>query len=300
MRRLLERLRSEEDGTVLVVVAAMMTALMGLAALVSDVGRMYVVRQRLTAIADAAALSGSQFLPDEPDTARTTAELYLSKNGVDPATATVSVSADHRQVSVAIGRAVSLTFARAIGQREAQVSGRAMAETGNLSAYYGAAPLGVPEADWRVGSVVTLKKGGGGGTTGDYGALALGGKGASTYEDNLTNGYHGWIRVGDMVATEPGNMAGPTERACTSRVHDDPSGSYLSHNRTSKRLMVLPIISSVTPNGRGEVQVVGFAMFFVDSCNKGEVTGRFVKYVIEGESSVSGRDFGTRTTKLRH
>ena len=39
---------------------------------------------------------------------------------------------------------------------------------------------------------------------------------------------------------------------------------------------MIPIIDSI-PNGRKEVTILGFAMFWLEGHDKGDVTGRFVK-----------------------
>lgn len=57
-------LRQEERGQVVVLLAVTLVVLLGMAALVIDVGRAYVVKRHLQASVDAAALAGAQSLPD--------------------------------------------------------------------------------------------------------------------------------------------------------------------------------------------------------------------------------------------
>jgi Flp pilus assembly protein TadG len=298
------RLR-EEEGSVIILVAVAMTALIGLAALSADVGHIYVERQRLVTIADAAALSGAQYLPYAADTARSAARSYLQKNGYDPALATVTVNEDHRKLNIDLQRTVSLSFARVLGINTYGVTGGVTAWTQNLSGYRGAAPLGVPRADWQVGQQVYLKLDAHTGSVspGNYQALALGKSGASMYEQNLMTGYQNWIHVNDWVDTETGNMVGPTVRAINYRMSLDPNSTYTTATRQSARIVVVPVLESFDVNGSGQVHVVGFAVFYLeqvnnDSNNSATIIGRFLRFVAEGEGSGTAPDFGAYTTKL--
>lgn len=312
MRRLSDRVRKlcgrfvgEESGSLLVVAAVVMTAMIGLAALGTDVGRLVVERQRLSIVADAAALSGAQFLPEAPDTAAATAQSILQKNGIDPLTATVAISLDQKDVTVSATRTVSMSFARIFGASQVEVGSGAQAHTNYLSAYYGAAPLGVPRADWQLGEQVTLKLSPQDGTVspGNYQALALGKSGASSYEQNLMHGFPAWLRVDEWVATETGNMAGPTVRGAQYRIDQDPYATVDNYTRQSARLMVVPVLEDFNVNGKGEVLVIGFATFFLEEAidegnERGSITGRFVRLIVEGEGSDSAPNFGVRVTKL--
>lgn len=305
MRRLLRRLKREERGSSLVVVAIFMSVLLGAAALGTDMGRLYLDRERLSVLADAASLSGAQLLPDHPDQAIAVAQSYIAKNGGDASTATVTVSPDNHQLTVQLGGTVQMTFARFLGIEEQPVAAQAVAQTAPLSASTGAAPLGVPKGSWVMGDEVTLKMDADGGTIspGNYGALALGKSGSSTYEQNLMYGYGGEVQAGDWVDTEPGNMAGPTIRAVNYLISQDPYATVANHRRTSPRLLIIPILDTFQVNGRGQVLVVGFGVFFLESAvqsgnDKGEIIGRFVRYVTEGGSSLSAPDLGVYVTRL--
>jgi Flp pilus assembly protein TadG len=79
MTRLNSRLRGE-DGQVLVLVAVFMVGLIGMAALVVDVGSWFHQQRATQTTVDAAALAGAQALPDTV-AARTLAKQYAAKNG---------------------------------------------------------------------------------------------------------------------------------------------------------------------------------------------------------------------------
>lgn len=306
MARQPRRSRKNEKGAVAVIVAAAMVAVAGLTALGTDVGRLFVEKQRLSSISDAAALAGVTRLPGDPPGAVAAAREYLRKNGLDPNQATVEVSTDRSQVRVATSRQVGMTFARVIGVRQSPVAAGATAKIAPISGFFGAVPLGVPRADWQVGQQVYLKLDADSGTIapGNYQALALGKTGASSYETNLVNGYQNWIRVDDWVDTETGNMAGPTARAVRTRISRDPGSTWQTAARQSPRLVIVPILEDFNVNGRGQVHVIGFGMFFLEdatsSGNKAEIIGRFVRLIAEGEISGSAPDFGLRAIKLIH
>jgi putative Flp pilus-assembly TadE/G-like protein len=77
------RLRARGDGSsgqALVLIIVFLAALMGIAALVIDVGYAYYTHRSLQASADAAALAGAQELPD-PGRAQTVARQYSASTG---------------------------------------------------------------------------------------------------------------------------------------------------------------------------------------------------------------------------
>lgn len=86
LRRPTRRGRSSEDGASLILVAASMMFVLGVAALAIDVGHAQTQRLRLQNAADAAALAGSFEIPDDSDTARDTAGqyAYLGVNAATP------------------------------------------------------------------------------------------------------------------------------------------------------------------------------------------------------------------------
>jgi Flp pilus assembly protein TadG len=301
------RRRQQERGAVTVVMAVAMTAMIGLVALGTDVGRLYMAQQRIATVADAAALSGAQFLPHDRDGALAAVQQYLSKNGVDPRGVTVSVSEAERTLSVTVEDTVIYTFARIFGNPTGRVEASAVARVASVTGYNNVVPLGVVRADWQLGDPVVLKASAGVGqySPGNYGALTMGGRGASSFEANVAAGYDGWIRVGDLLPTETGDMAGPTERALLSRIATDPLATWATVRKGSARIIIIPVLASFDMNGRGEVEIVGFGAFFVERVgtqgnDRGSVYGRFLRYVVTGESTGSGGDFATYTIKLTH
>ena len=83
----------DQRGVVAVIVALVLMMIVGTAALAVDVGYLYVLRNKLQATADAAALAGAGQLPDQT-AARAAAQDYAAKN---------MPAADHGTVLVAAG-----------------------------------------------------------------------------------------------------------------------------------------------------------------------------------------------------
>ncbi|HET8943213.1 MAG TPA: pilus assembly protein TadG-related protein, partial [Dehalococcoidia bacterium] len=79
---LINRQRGRESGQTLVVAALVMAVVMGFTALAIDVGLFLEERRDNQNDADAMALAGVQYLPENPDMARKTARDWGLKNGV--------------------------------------------------------------------------------------------------------------------------------------------------------------------------------------------------------------------------
>ncbi len=128
---MLARFIKNEDGTALVLVAALMVGLMGCVALVIDVGAMYSTKAELQNAADAAALAAARKLPNV-GAAITTAEYYaaLNLNGAEEydITATTPYDGDSTKIEVVCTRNVPYTFARVLGFTDIDISARAVAK----------------------------------------------------------------------------------------------------------------------------------------------------------------------------
>lgn len=293
----------DERGAALVLVAAALVALLGFSAMVVDVGVLYLNREQLSNAADAAALAGAQFLPDDPATAISTARHYAAQNGIQADEVTVNVSADGYAITVDVQRQVSLYLEKVFGDDAAQVTSYAKAQTGGVDEVWGVAPLGISDQTLQYGTLYSLKAGGGGGEHGNFGALALGGYGAGNYEDNLREGYDGWLKIGDVVETEPGNMSGPTERAIEDRISGHESCTFDDYCLNCPRVIMTPVYQYLGElHGRSQVKVVGFASFFLDGVtghgHDSYVNGYFIKRLTSDARSNTGDDYGLRSVKL--
>ncbi len=299
-----KRQEHSEAGSVAVVVALSLTVLIGFVAIGVDVGRMYIVRERIYNAADSAVLAGVQHLPGDPDGAVETAHLFLSRNGFDPGGASVAVDeTTNRKLSIGLNTGVDMTFARVLGFTRQNVFGRSAAERLNAAAVEGAVPLSVSkDQDFQFGNQITLKAGSGSNyAPGNFGAIQLGKPGANQYRDNLLYGFSGWVTAGEYYSTEPGNIAGPTAEGVNYRIGLDPEATFDRADRKSPRLLKVPVIDSY-PNGKGEFKCLGFAVFFLEgatsSSKEDTVTGRFLRFDVTGRGSTDVPGYGAFVTRL--
>lgn len=301
MKRIGHRLK-EQKGAVAVLMVAALATLMGLSAIVVDVGYLYVNRAQLVSVADSSALAGVQDLPGDAADAVSSANTYAAKNGQAGDHVTASVGANSQSLTVQATRQVKLLFARIFGIPTSQVSASATAAVQPISAATGVVPFGIVWQNFLYGQSYTLKEGAGSGYHGNYSALALGGNGANNYRDNIKYGYDGKLKIGDWISTEPGNMSGPTSKGVDYRVDLDRYATFETVKRNSGRIVTVPVIAALSGNGRSEVQIVGFAAFFLEGVggqgNNNVVSGKFMQMVMPGDTVSSGSGYGLYGIKL--
>ena len=128
----LPKIVRSETGTAIILVTVMATALIGMAALVVDVGRVYHTYSHMRNAADAAALAGAQHLPDQ-SAAYSTAVNYALANGLDAAELTINVpyNGDQRMIEVRCSRKVDYMLAPVMGFASQNLTARAVAMYGN-------------------------------------------------------------------------------------------------------------------------------------------------------------------------
>jgi hypothetical protein len=154
-RRAFTALHDERGGT-LVLVAVVMVALFGMAALAVDVGMGYTAKVEAQRAADAGALAGaSAFLEFQPAQALVPAEdrayEYAIQNeirniAVDSSEVTVQILADSFKVRVWVEREqIATWFARLIGFDELTVLGMAAAQATEAGAARCLKPFAVPD-----------------------------------------------------------------------------------------------------------------------------------------------------------
>lgn len=308
IRRLAALLRRDQRGNVAVLVAAGMTVLLGTGSLVVDYGQLAAARARLQNATDAAALAGAArlALDGSSEAVQALATEYLALNGAQNGTCQVSSP----EVRVEAWREVPYTLGRALGLTATTVHAASRARYLPVAQVGGAAPLTVRREDFVYGQCVTLKVAqweDGWLGSGRCGALRLGGQGASTYEDNLKYGYRGYLSVGDVVETKPGNMSGPTVRGIDYRLaacpHDPPC--TVDHwERGCPRVLIVPVSEPYSWEGNAvkEVRIVGFAAFLVQDAvghgNDCEIRGRFIRTVTAGWGTGDESCYGLLTVKL--
>jgi Flp pilus assembly protein TadG len=313
MRRYLARFR-RQGGQIAIVYAGALIALVGAVGLGADVAVMYFNWLSMQKAADAAALAGANDLPEDPDTAKTTAKQYAELNGLtagevgDPVVV-VPNDGSTSTITVNAARDVPYFFGKVFGlkQQLIQVSATAAspgspscigctlpgtpANPGTFGSYvgqWGLIPVGLQyTTNWKWDQPISLTQGGTGknGTygPGNWGSLALGGQGGNNERSNLANGYSGPVNIGDWVNTEPGQKVGPIDQGMNDRMAAaasmDSSGTFLAHVPNNPRAVIFPLVDWNNPNGRAGVQVMGFAMAWVDSVSGGTISAHFITQV---------------------
>ncbi len=91
-------------------------------------------------------------------------------------------------------------------------------------------------------------------------------------------------------------MSGPTGNGVDYRISLDPTATFATVQRGSPRILVVPIIDSLEVNGRSQVQIVGFAAFFLEGVGgQGKdnyVTGKFMQTVESGDGETGATGYG--------
>ncbi len=296
MKPFLHRL-SNQKGAATVLTALSLIALCGIAAMVVDIGVLYLNKVQIAKAADAAALAGAQELPEGPGQAVTEANTYAGLNGKTGDVVQPALSNNNTSLTVTINRNVKLFFANIWGKQFSDVTAAATAQVSTYSGgKVGIVPFGVVKQNFVFGQTYKLKLGGGGGFDGNFQALALGGTGASTYLNNIMYGYQGTFHIGDWIPTETGNMSGPTSQGVSYRLSLDPSATFSTVQNNSGRIVICPVITSFAVNGSSNVQVAGFAAFFLQGAayqgNNSYVYGQFRQMVLPGDSDASATGYG--------
>jgi Flp pilus assembly protein TadG len=276
-------------GQIIAVLAIALPSLLGAMALVTDVGLLYYNWGLLQKAADSAALAGASYLPQNAPLAVSTAQNYASFNGIAlNEIAAISISPDETSLTIQLSRSVPYNFATLLGLFSGNVGAAATAQIQTIGSAIGITPVGI---DYRTlytsGQIVTLMEGQVG--PGNWDALALGGSGASNYEQNVEYGYQGQVSVGDMVSTEPGKMTGPTKTGFNYLINQgqssDPSGTFAVHTLTDPRILIVPMVDFSGINGKSQVPVKGFAALWlvgVDSQNN--ISTYFINEVAPGST----------------
>ena len=303
---MLERIRKVLDnrrGAFAVLAAISMTAMMGFAALATDVGMLYANRVQLTNLTDAAVLAGAQDLPGNASQAVASANSYAGLNGKAGDKVDVNILNNGTIMTARASRTVPMIFARVLGVENSVVTATAAAlisPVGGMDANI--VPFGLVKQNLVYGQDYKLKLGAGDGYQGNFAALALGGNGASVYRDNIKFGHNGPIKAGDWITTETGDMSGPTKQGVQYRISLDSTATFDSVEKGSPRIITVPVIDSIQVNGRNEVLVVGFAAMFLEDFTGGGpnsfVIGKFIKMTVPGDGSGSAGNWGLYSAKL--
>jgi hypothetical protein len=296
-----------ETGQATVLTLVMLTVLLGMAALVLDVGSWYRADRHTQSAADAAALAGAQALPYDAANANTLAQQYVSKNGGGDASVSISTSfRPNDTISVNLKRTAPGVFTRIFGLSSVNVGSKASARVDAPTQARYVAPIVVnklhPDLNGRsicpcfgTQNETTLPLG----KTGAPGAFDLlnldqsqGGSSPVILSNWIMKGYDGYLPIGGYFS-DPGAKfdASQVQAALQARI-----GSVL----------LFPVYDTLTGQGSNATyHVIGWVGFHLDSFtargNSGSLTGYFTQVIWDGIQSETGSnqpDFGARSVQL--
>jgi hypothetical protein len=303
----LERLKCfklRQDGNVAVLAAFMLAALLGMTAVVVDGGKVYAVKMHLQKMANTAVLSGAQELTTTENNVRSVANQILSTHGETASLVNLSVTMKDRTTAV-LKKVVDVPLAKVLGFDKVPVSVKATAKIEAMGAAIGAAPIGIDESvKITYGQSYHLKVDQTNVTTGNFGIIALGTQGASTYETNLTYGYQGMLSKDDVVDTQTGNIADKTRDSVQARINRSPYTPGDMSHLDDPRILLVPVYKPINYDNQGQVKqiiITGFAYFYLSEpmdYNTKEVIGVFIQRTGIGFVKPGAVDRGAYVIKL--
>ncbi|CEG26050.1 pilus assembly protein TadG-related protein [Bacillus sp. B-jedd] len=299
----MRKIHRDEKGSAIVLVALAMVALLCIAGLAIDGSMLYMTKSKLQKVANAAALSGAQELTNSGEKVTKVVNDILAAHKESDSFENLAIL-EGKKVHVALSKRMPLSFAGLLGYEFVDVKAAAAASIAPMGRAMGAAPLGIDQSiPLEYYKEYKLKTDSTGVSSGNFGVLALGGSGARTYEENLKFGYQEEIKVGDILSTETGNIAGKT----ISVVNELVKGcTYLPENigdRNCSRIILIPVYEEYnkTSNQLKNVKVIGFAYFYITqpmSNNDTSITGMFIQRAGTGFYQEGSPDKGAYVIRL--
>ncbi len=310
----LKKLWGREDGASAIIAAFAFIFIIAISGVVVDLGSAYIEGSSSQNAADAAAFSASAKLPVSIDDnagiqqVKIMATEYAQKNGMNAVSVETVELGDAFQgkyysIQVRLKSDVAYNFGPIVGINGTTVIKSAKVKLEPVTSSTGAVPLGIQAS--RLSEVLTatqgqnlvIKYGGGGGTGGFFGALDLDGVkggGAKDFASWLNFGYDGVLKVGDILPTESGNMAGPTADAFLARYSQcthfpSQGGCNAEHYDPDCPRVVTIIVYTLLANNT--VRVEGFAPFILEGINgNGEIVAS--KIDIETQQGETNGELG--------
>jgi Flp pilus assembly protein TadG len=277
-----------DRGQATILTLVFLVVLLGMAALVLDLGSWYRADRATQSAADAAALAGAQALPSSPANANTLASQYVTKNGGGTSAVTVSnglLNSD--TVRVNLTRPANGVFTKLFGVRSVTVGSHATARASLMDQAKYVAPIGVNILNPKLKGTLTCPCFGSGnpttlplGKTGAPGAFDLlnidsshGGTGQSIIADWILHGYDGYLSLGDYFSDAGAKWnANEVQNALRSRLNTE---------------LLFPVYDTIKGTGsNAQYHVIAWVGFhltsFSASGSSGSITGWFTEVVWTG------------------
>jgi Flp pilus assembly protein TadG len=315
-------MRTRNDtGQATVLTLVFLTVLLGMAALVLDLGSWYRADRATQSTADAAALAGAQALPENPALAKTLAAQYATKNG-GLGTGTVTISTKivaNDTISVTVNRSAPGFFSKIFDpkNKSIKVGSTAKAQSEGVTSAKYVAPIVVhykhpllnctgpsshPTCNPTFGTTTTLdledlhQKGGGNGS-GAFGLLNLnygdpdGNIGAGTLADWLLHGYGDYLPTGIYYSAPSANFNNSQFQAAIQTVLG--------------KEVLFPVYRLLTgPGSNAKYDIINWVGFVITSFDpsgsSSTITGYFTGYVADGVPATTGGNpyFGVKKVQL--
>ena len=297
-----------QTGQATVLTLVFLTVLLGMAALVLDVGSWYRADRDTQSTADSAALAGAQALPDSTADASSLASSYASKNGggLDGVSFSSSYGTNDT-IKVTIKKPAQGIFTRLFGVSSINVGSKASARTALISSAKYVAPIVVknmhPKLLGTAGcpcfdpSNVTTIPLGRNGAPGAFDLLNLdgsrGGTSPGILADWMLKGYDGYLDIGQYYSD-------PGAKWDSSQMHD-------ALDQRIGTTLLFPVYDDLIGNGsNAQYHVIGWVGFHLLSYeargSSGSITGYFTEVIWSGLQATSGSgqppNFGARSVQL--
>jgi Flp pilus assembly protein TadG len=307
------RLFKDNHGQATVLTVLFIGGLLGIAALVLDVGSWFRESRATQATADAAALAGAQALPDDPGTATNAALTWANKNGGGAAGADVTITSEintNDTISVKVKRNTPSFFSKLFGVNSADVDSTATARISGIAAARYVAPVAVPEDHPGLTGNLSGKQCpcfgtntqldlGPAGAPGAFHLINLdashGGTGQSILSNWIQNGFDQDLPLGGYFSDTGAKWnASEVQNAFGARMGTD---------------LLFPVYDTIDGTGSNAtyhvIGWVGFHLTGIDARGSdGDLKGWFTKVLWQGLQAVNpgqgGPNFGAQTIQLIH
>jgi hypothetical protein len=302
----------DERGQAIVLTVLSLVVLLGMAALVLDVGAWFHQKRHLQATADAAALAGAQLLPQNPGRATSEALSNAGKNGGGVAGADVTITssrATNDTIAVKAHKVSNGIFSRILGVMNVNIGASAKARVGAPAQALHVAPMVVScdhdlikncnngSAQPQFGKKTTLNYDPMG-APGAFGMLNLDGAqgtvGTSKEGDWILHGFDKYLGLGNYDS-DPG-----------AKFSSQEIGSALDARLGT--VLLFPVFRTLTGTGsNAKYDIIGWIGFHLESYivtgNNAVLSGWFEMYIAQGvQAGKSGNGaplaFGVRTVQL--
>jgi hypothetical protein len=302
------RLIKDTRGQAAVLSVVFLGGLLGMAALVLDVGSWFRESRATQAAADAAALAGAQALPTDPGSAKSVALSYAGKNGGGVLGSDITITSDlaaNDTITVKVKRNSPSFFSKLFGIGSADIGSHAVARTDGMQDARYVAPIGIPlsHSDLSGNSCPCFKHQtqldlGKAGAPGAFHLINLDGSKGGTGQKILGD----WIRDGYNDALPLGGYYSDTGAKWNSSEVQDALSKRVGTD------LLFPVYDTIKANGTGaQYHIVAWAAFYLtgfeaDGVQSGHLYGYFDQVVWEGLQETTpgggGPDLGAYTVQL--